>query len=1218
MPRSDQNPAISTRPVTIGQFHRFLSLYPAPKVNEFGDKSEFASPDLDQSQMVRMPEKQSNQAFQDPDLLLHIWQEFMQNDQVTFFSPEQAQALHLFLSRVPYLIMILPTAGGKTTLFLLGASLATSRTTILVAPLVALKQDLHQKALKLGLSVGVYEENPESTSEPSPSRILLISIESVATPAFFSYAKALIAKNQLDYIIFDECHLIPLAKNYRKVMNRIRQVTCLPAPMVFASATLPSHLERDLLQTLGLIHPVRIRANINKPSLFYGVKQVPTGIDLDMVALDLIRHFSERYPDQKTIIFCMSKRMVEEIHEKNDLITAYFHADLPDSDKQLQLHSFIESKKQILVATSAIGAGYDFQDIGLVIHLQGAHAFTDFIQESGRASRRPGALGFSYTLARPSDFNPRDSDSFEKTLFRDYLNEKLCRRRSIFRVFNDQALEFCLDDWQACDLYRIRNSQFQDVIQGTSAYYGRVTAQFPQIVDSIYQWMDDRCLICFWKTTTMARPEQIRNYPRFFDYGTLKCKLTDLLIEDFDRNRPYLRQYQYRSGSDGSDTRAVWVRFHTADGSMGLAAGKVREPPVMRGRTHPAEPTQPGTTESCGRYYKVASGDTCNFIALRLWIWDNCTNLWLDYDVCVAPVSATTVSEDGTCGPSYERGTRRGDFTINNANPSAAAPRADTAEPGLNTAALATVYPAHANPTTAPRPTAPAAQTGVIQRAVIQALALELLIRSISMASSEHHLPSSTPARPDGWPRITESSPVRDLGRGIMDYERCAALHNEILTRAVKGRGVEMPSKHLTWWEARAPSEEVANSLHPSLTKFLKRAWDENVLPQWSVLFLYIGALKSPDTLRDRMDLYEDEDEDGRFIKLYKSSHFRGLDNEGIVFDQTTLKATFIEDYNDTSTITSRPWGWMPLEVILDSYLDMIDDGKVQTISEDQAKLVKLDNPSCRVMDQWIIHYYTKTELERATAAFKRLVNLIESRILHRADSITPMHLPWHNPATFSNQDILPPFSFAYQFLKAISSCTVRFRYIAPGIRFPTVSEFQHQPITDFITSPYNHHGQRPGDCPLRVFQIDNVEQQPVPRDQGFGLHNIAAGFYIHPVVERWPHFWSNGCRLLLPFGIGGFGWARQSNGEPFGLDWYWTDDPKPRDTHGHLYQSGTVDGITNRHLVQIDKVLNNWADRVERGDWEIDRDGVTGGIGKLREADTEAHWQKYWIPPSW
>lgn len=307
----------------------------------------------------------------------------------------------------------------------------------------------------------------------------------------------------------------------------------------------------------------------------------------------------------------------------------------------------------------------------------------------------------------------------------------------------------------------------------------------------------------------------------------------------------------------------------------------------------------------------------------------------------------------------------------------------------------------------------------------------------------------------------------------------------------------------------------------------------------------------------------------------------------------------------------------MPLEAILDSYLQMIDEEKVQTISEDQAKLVK-SNPSCHVVDQWIIHHYTETDLERATTAFKRLVEAIGSRILQKTNS-TLIQLPWHDPATFSNQEILPPSSFAYKFLKAISNCKVQFRYIAPGVRFPTVPEFRdQQPITDFITSPYNHHGQYPGDCPLRIFQVDNAEQQPVAYDQGFGLRNITAGFYIRPVMQGWPHFWTNGCRLLLPFNIGGSGWARQSNGEPFGVTDYLNKEPKFRGSHGDLYQSGITNGITNGHLVQMDKVLNNWAERVEMGDWGVDEDGVAGGIDKFREADTEAHWQKYWIPPSW
>ncbi|KAJ5875576.1 uncharacterized protein N7473_012923 [Penicillium subrubescens] len=40
-----------------------------------------------------------------------------------------------------------------------------------------------------------------------------------------------------------------------------------------------------------------------------------------------------------------------------------------------------------------------------------------------------------------------------------------------------------------------------------------------------------------------------------------------------------------------------------------------------------------------------------------------------------------------------------------------------------------------------------------------------------------------------------------------------------------------------------------------------------------------------------------------------------------------------------------------------------------------------------------------------------------------------------------------------------------------------------------------------------------------------------------------------------------------------------------------------------------------NWAERVESGDWEVDENGVTGGIEKFKDADTPEHWKKYYIP---
>ncbi|KAI9147048.1 LysM domain-containing protein [Paramyrothecium foliicola] len=79
----------------------------------------------------------------------------------------------------------------------------------------------------------------------------------------------------------------------------------------------------------------------------------------------------------------------------------------------------------------------------------------------------------------------------------------------------------------------------------------------------------------------------------------------------------------------------------------------------------PALPTHSGTTQDCGKFYDVSAGDTCegiafqetirldDFLELNPQIWSNCTNLWLGYSYCVAPVSDPPVSNDGSCGPDH-------------------------------------------------------------------------------------------------------------------------------------------------------------------------------------------------------------------------------------------------------------------------------------------------------------------------------------------------------------------------------------------------------------------------------------------------------------------------------------------------------------------------------------------------------------------------------------
>lgn len=68
------------------------------------------------------------------------------------------------------------------------------------------------------------------------------------------------------------------------------------------------------------------------------------------------------------------------------------------------------------------------------------------------------------------------------------------------------------------------------------------------------------------------------------------------------------------------------------------------------------------------------------------------------------------------------------------------------------------------------------------------------------------------------------------------------------------------------------------------------------------------------------------------------------------------------------------------------------------------------------------------------------------------------------------------------------------------------------------------------------------------------------------------------------------------------------------------LYQADLFSGYSgylpwDSRSSYLHKVLESWAERVEMGDWQVDQDGVVGGIDKFKEADTGEHWREYFIP---
>ena len=118
----------------------------------------------------------------DKGTLTQMLREFLSDNTAVFRSAGQQEALYCMIKHIPYLYLILPTASGKTTLFLFGASILPNLVTILIIPLISLKLDILDKAKALGLRPTIWEPAIGYTGLDPESRLILVQIEYIVYP----------------------------------------------------------------------------------------------------------------------------------------------------------------------------------------------------------------------------------------------------------------------------------------------------------------------------------------------------------------------------------------------------------------------------------------------------------------------------------------------------------------------------------------------------------------------------------------------------------------------------------------------------------------------------------------------------------------------------------------------------------------------------------------------------------------------------------------------------------------------------------------------------------------------------------------------------------------------------------------------------------------------------------------------------------------------------
>jgi ATP-dependent DNA helicase RecQ len=348
-------------------------------------------------------------------------------------------------------LAVMPTGGGKSLCYQI-PSLLFDGLTVVVSPLIALMKDQVEQlrafgvpSLFLNSSLGPqeYQENMEYVQR-GEVKLLYVAPETLLTPRIL----ALLASVNVRLLTIDEAHCIsewghdfrPEYRQLIEVRKRFPEAVCLAL-----TATATSRVRQDIRTTLKFATTSEFIASFNRENLYIEVvrKQDPYLQTIQVL---------ERYKDQSGIIYCFSRKQVDELAgylaSKGYSVRPY-HAGLEDSERRRNQEAFIRDDAQIIVATIAFGMGINKPNVRFVIHFDLPKSIEGYYQEIGRAGRDglPAhcLLLYSYAdVAKLSYFIDQKNGS-EKRVAIEHLNaivrfaedEITCRRTPLLNYFGE-------------------------------------------------------------------------------------------------------------------------------------------------------------------------------------------------------------------------------------------------------------------------------------------------------------------------------------------------------------------------------------------------------------------------------------------------------------------------------------------------------------------------------------------------------------------------------------------------------------------------------------------------------------------------------------------------------------------------------------------------------------------------------------------------------------
>lgn len=311
--------------------------------------------------------------------------------------PDQAAAISALVEDRSRVLLVQATGWGKSAVYWIATRLLRDRgggPTLVVSPLLALMRNQVAAASRAGIRAETINSSNieewsmiESRIRAGEVDVLLISPERLNHPRFRDEVLAPLT-SQVGLLVVDEAHCISdWGHDFRPDYRRIADVLSLlpeDVPVLAATATANRRVERDVAAQIGT-DTRTFRGSLDRPSLRLGVASFSNGAERMAWLAGWVRTRSGA-----GIVYCLTVAEVERTATflASCGISAAAYTGSTDAEVRARIEDDLDhGRLDCVVATSALGMGYDNAALDFVVHIGSPSSPVSYYQQVGRAGR---------------------------------------------------------------------------------------------------------------------------------------------------------------------------------------------------------------------------------------------------------------------------------------------------------------------------------------------------------------------------------------------------------------------------------------------------------------------------------------------------------------------------------------------------------------------------------------------------------------------------------------------------------------------------------------------------------------------------------------------------------------------------------------------------------------------------------------------------------------